>query len=224
MSLFSAIFSVQDSERIQVLKIEASIKPTSESTLTAQHIEPLFALQRLTTLQLHLRCTFGLDDATLERAAWAWLSIRVLELGPFASHRGTRVTLAALVPFAQHCPELQALGFTLDADLSRVPLNLCESRTGVACVQRELKVLKVGRARIVDPEGVAAFLIDLLPRLMDVQHNFTAHFSDLWDEMCEGLIPTLARRRRTDWEREWTLDDLDARIGKSYHIGRRRPG
>ena len=48
ISLF-AIFSVQNSERIQVLKIEASIKPTPESTLTAQHIESLFALQRLAT-------------------------------------------------------------------------------------------------------------------------------------------------------------------------------
>ncbi|KAI1784279.1 hypothetical protein LXA43DRAFT_930294, partial [Ganoderma leucocontextum] len=166
-SFFSAVLSGNSSERMNLkeLCIQASIERTPEGTFNERHLEPLFALKSLAHLRLHLGCTFDLDDAVLGRAARAWPNIRVLELGPDSFQKDTRVTLAALVPFAQHCPELQTLGFTLDADLFRVPPALRDSRAGVGCVQRELKVLNVGRARIADPQGVASFLVDLFPRL-----------------------------------------------------------
>ena len=238
MAFFSVILSKHNAEHIKELSIEASIEPTREGRFNEQHLEPLFALRSLVTLKLHLRCTFDLDDAVLGRAAKAWPSIRVLDLGPGSVRRdeSARVpTLAALVPFAQHCPELQKLGFALDADLSRVPSGGLHDpeRAGV---QRKLTLLRVGRARISDPRGVASFLLDVFPQLQSVDYGNSlmffgapdahedeaqADWDDCWEAVCERHLTAVARARGI--VREWTLDEYDAQVSKSWYMGL-RPG
>ncbi|PIL30710.1 hypothetical protein GSI_06878 [Ganoderma sinense ZZ0214-1] len=225
MSFFSAILSRNNAEHIKELTIEAlPIEWTPQNTFTNQHLEPLFALKSLTTLKLHLRCTFDLDDVILERTARAWPNIRTLDLGPGST--GVRVpSLAALIPFAQHCPELQVLGFTLDADLCRVPPDIRDSARDYA--QRELRVLKVGCAEVADPRCVAAFLADLFPHLRDIEcGSIDANGMEIgaaaewdWEEVCEEHLPAAARERGIVFEP--TLDEIDARVMKAWYIGRR---
>ena len=236
MTFFSIVVSKNNAERIKELGIEASIEPTPEGRFNEQHLEPLFALRSLVTLKLHLRCRFDLDDAALGRAAKAWPSIRVLDLGPGSVRNDSRVpTLAALVPFAQHCPELQKLGFALDADLSRVPSELRDSQAGIAaCIQQKLTLLKVGRARISDPRGVASFLLDVFPQLRSVDYGNSlmffgapdalgdeaqAEWDDCWEAVCERHLTAVARARGI--VREWTLDEYDAQVSKSWYMGLR---
>ncbi|KAM5542204.1 hypothetical protein V8D89_004077 [Ganoderma adspersum] len=248
LSFLSAVLGRSNSGDIKELGIQTSVEhgDSEPSQFTAQHLEPLFALKSLTNLGLRLSCTFNLSDAALGRAARAWPDIRVLELGPDNAQKDTQVTLAALVPFAQHCPKLQTLGFTLDADLSRLPAELRESRASVGSVQHVLGVLKVGRARIADTEGLAAFLIDLFPRLeyiqddnlpsialvlaemdgapMDEVSSAEAKCHQRWKAVYEKCIPVLASERGID--RQYSLDDTEAHIMKAWHIGgqRRRVG
>ena len=126
-SFFSVVLDRSNRDDIKELVIQTSDPAEHgpcgepESHFTAQHLEPLFALRGLTNLGLRLSCTFNLNDAALGRAATAWPDIRILEVGPCSAQKDTEVTLAALVPFAQHCPKLQTLGFTLDADPTRLP-------------------------------------------------------------------------------------------------------
>ena len=242
LPFLSVIRGLKNSDHIKHLSIQASIgEEDGASPFTKEHLEPLFRLKSLTHLRLHLCCTFHFNDADLERVGRAWPNIRVLELGPNRTQKDTQATLSALVPFAQHCPELHTLGFTLDTDLSRLPADLRESRTSVGSVQRALQVLKVGRAGITDAEAVSKFLIDLFPRLDCIQNDNPpsvavvlagidgglqgeiaagAKCHDLWQAVYENWIPALARERGID--RESSIDERDAYLMKSWQMGGRR--
>ncbi|KAI1790422.1 hypothetical protein LXA43DRAFT_1182464 [Ganoderma leucocontextum] len=228
LTFFSAVLARNNSDNIKELGIQASLDRMDEaSQFTEQYLEPLFALKSLTHLRLRLSCTFNLDDAALDRAARAWPNIRVLELGPDSRQK-----------------DAPTLGFTFDADLSRLPADVRDSRASVGSGQRALQVLEVGRARIADPEGVAAFLIDLFPRLgyiRDDNSPFLAVFlaelenpqdrdefaaeakcRDLWKAVYGDYIPALARERGID--RAQTLDQSDTPVicMKSWQMGGRR--
>ena len=242
LSFLSVILARPNSESTKELSIEASIEQTSSSTstFTSNHLEPLFALPSLTHLSLRLRCRFDLDDAVLERVARAWPHIEVLELGP-GTQGDTRVTLAALVPFARHCPHLHTLGIPLDAPLELLPAELRGTRQEVeesgaggtttsVHVQHTLRRLKVGRARISDSEGeVAEFLPRLFPRLSYVENDcvpsvvsFGAVIPDATEEEvreegrrsdCWLRVNTLYIPRMRDSEQ--TLDEADAVVMRS---------
>ncbi len=247
LPFLSVVMGRGNSDNIKELGIQATIieRGDAASQFTEEHLEPLFALKSLARLSLRLGCTFNLNDATLGRAARAWPEICLLELGPDHAQKDTLVTLAALVPFAQYCPKLHTLGFTLDADLSRLPTDLCESRAGVGGGRRALQVLKVGRARIADPQGVAAFLVDLFPRLGYIRDDNPPSFAvilaeidgdprdeiaaeakchNFWKVVYDECIPALTSERGID--RGCSLDESDARLMKSWHMGgqRRRLG
>ena len=229
-SFFAAVLLRPNSANIKELGITASIEPTDgpTSTFTEQHLEPLFALRRLTHLELHLRCPFSLDDAVLGRAARSWPCIEVLVLGP-GVQKDTQATLAALIPFAQHCPRLHTLIFALDAELSNFDTHDAHADTS----QCALRTLEVGPARISDAKGVAAFLMGLFPRLRCVRSDNMpmvaifprlapdippeareeAQHADCWLQVKDFYV-----QHMTDWNQ--TLDEADADEMKS--LGPRR--
>ncbi|PIL30709.1 hypothetical protein GSI_06877 [Ganoderma sinense ZZ0214-1] len=241
LSFLSVVLDRSNSANIKGLSVEASIKhtdPEARSTFTEDHLGPLFALRGLTHLSLRLRCSFELDDAILARVARAWPHIEVLELGPGVQW-DTQVTLAALVPFAQHCPHLHTLGIPLNAELAGLPAEVREAhREGEGSVQRALKRLKVGHARMSDglEREVAEFLVGLFPRLSDVENDtipaaVTAvavvlgateeevreegRLSDRWLHVNNWFIPHMR-----EWEK--TLDEADA-LGMKREGPRRLP-
>ncbi|PIL29896.1 hypothetical protein GSI_07806 [Ganoderma sinense ZZ0214-1] len=243
LHFLSVVLCRNDRESIKELGIQTVELAEELSPFTEQHLEPLFALRSLTTLSLRLNCPFSLSDTILGCVARAWPDIRSLELGPDSTQKDTNVTLAALVPFAQHCPNLQTLGFTLDADLSRLPVELRESRANLGSIpQRALRVLKVGRARIADESGVAAFLVDLFPRLsyvkdtnmptigivlaqmnggpVDEATEAEAKCNRRWRQVYDMYIPALARERGID--RGYSLDETEAHVMKAWHMGGKR--
>ncbi|KAI1784269.1 hypothetical protein LXA43DRAFT_1066902 [Ganoderma leucocontextum] len=106
-------------------------------------------------------------------------------------------------PVSSALPRAADPRMTLDADLFRLPPTLRNSLVCVGSDQCTLEVLKVGPAPIVDPQGVASFLP-------------VSTCSRVW-----ACIPAMANWRGIDRER--TLDEVDANIIKSWHMGGRRP-
>ncbi|KAI1790427.1 hypothetical protein LXA43DRAFT_1062068 [Ganoderma leucocontextum] len=205
--------SRNNSTIIQELGIQASIEQTPDATFNGKHLEPLFALRNLTTLQI-LQRGMHASDSRLPR------------------------------PVSSALPRAADPRMTLDADLFRLPPTLRNSLACVGSDQRALEVLKVGPAPIVDPQGVASFLVDPFPHLGYVKHDnmpfsaillaapgvpqgevdeiaAEAECGDHWDQVYKPCIPAMANWRGIDRER--TLDEVDANVIKSWHMGGRRP-
>ncbi|KAJ7042350.1 hypothetical protein C8F04DRAFT_99048 [Mycena alexandri] len=99
---------------------------------------------------------FDIDDAVAIDMARAWPRIHDLELMTPAYHAqdpAPRVSLAALLAFAQYCPCLGKLRIVLDASV--VPV-------AVACT---LTCLDAGYSAILTAPSVANFLSGLFPLL-----------------------------------------------------------
>ncbi|KAJ7714987.1 hypothetical protein B0H16DRAFT_1742315 [Mycena metata] len=113
---------------------------------------------------------FDIDDAAVIDMARGWPQIEDIEvMTPTYHGQGPvpRVTLAALLAFAQYCPRLAKLRIVLDASVVSVP------RAYVCTPQSTLVWLDVGYSRVLAAPPVAHFLSVLFPQLSDLptDHN-----------------------------------------------------
>ena len=155
------------------------------------------------------------------------------------------MALAAIIPFARNCPHLHTLCIPLDARLERLPAELRCTRqesqgaggtTSTTSVQRALRRLKVGRARISDGSNeseseveVAEFLLGLFPRLSYVENDCVPSVVNLGAVIpgateheireegrrsdCWLRVNTMDIPRMRDWEQ--TLDEASAAVMRS---------
>ncbi|OJT09910.1 hypothetical protein TRAPUB_13653 [Trametes pubescens] len=194
--IFTLLASRKGKSRLRSVEVEVGILGRGDA-VAFDTIEPLLVLSALTSVIVKGFDHYAIDDLALLAMAASWPRIRRLELGPekLADAPKALATLAGLIPFAQHCPDLRSLALRLNTDTRRISNVFHTFRPGLGKEQRRLIMLKVGRSPIEDPVAVAAFLSDLFPKLCNIENDF-AFEEDAWEDF-EG----------TEDERERILAD-----------------
>ncbi|KZS88126.1 hypothetical protein SISNIDRAFT_490470 [Sistotremastrum niveocremeum HHB9708] len=131
-----------------------------QSPITAQSLKDILKLPSLRYLEIDDIRPPDLDDNDLIGLAPRCSSLLTLNICIHARHpdTGRFPTLAPLISFARHCPELVNFGYCMDA--TKVPSSTSIDPPRFAT----LNTLDIcDNTRIKDPYRVAAFLIGLVP-------------------------------------------------------------
>ncbi len=117
LDYLDSVVNREGSNNIEAISLDCWVQQSSPGphVLTEDHLPPFFALRWLTCFDLNVQCDFDIDNATLERAAAAWLDLTVLGLGPAHETTTSKITVQGLIPLARGCPRLRRLGLTIDA-------------------------------------------------------------------------------------------------------------
>ncbi|KZP06340.1 hypothetical protein FIBSPDRAFT_1053603 [Athelia psychrophila] len=143
---------------------QTSWRPLDPAGLTALDMEPLLACEKLDTLSLEPRCSFGeLGDRFLLALAKALPKLRHLGFPTYSRC----VTLSKFTPIgmlylAQHCPHLEWIGLPINEHLS----DWVGKATGDTCASR-VRYLTLGRSplRSNTSKDMALFLSSVFPDL-----------------------------------------------------------
>ncbi|KAJ7052020.1 hypothetical protein C8F01DRAFT_1376384 [Mycena amicta] len=160
----------------------------------------LSSFSQLTTIYIHSTGGFDLNDQSIAPLARAWPSLKSFSLKHPSSD--SELTLAALLPFAQYCPELIFIKMTFDTTI--IPSSTSTS-SGERIKRPELGHLGVNRSRLDKSFPVARFLSAVFPNLGVVYNSWQEgaddeDFDDVvnmlgaWQEV-EELIPQLVAVR-----------------------------
>ncbi|KAJ7052010.1 hypothetical protein C8F01DRAFT_1172729 [Mycena amicta] len=162
-------------------------------------LSSLCSFSQLTTVYIHSTGGFDLNDQSLAPLARAWPSMRSFSLQHPSSD--AELTLAALLPFAQYCPELTFIEMTFDTTI--IPSSTSTS-SGERIKRPELGQLGVGLSRLDKAFPVARFLSAVFPNLGVVYNTWEEadeedqEAADVmnarWQEVQE-LIPQLVEVR-----------------------------
>jgi hypothetical protein len=157
-----------------------------ESVFQSHSLKPLYAFNELVLLKLSLGGRFDLDDTDVKEMALAWPYIQDLTLYGHDTTGVPRVTISGLLPFAQHCLDLERLSMMFDSRSVLPPTSDPQRFRSEA-----LKILHVQDSPIDKPEWVAAFLSDIFPNLSGISTSDSV--------MMSGWLPP----PRTEAEKMW---------------------
>ncbi|KAJ8522446.1 hypothetical protein ONZ45_g949 [Pleurotus djamor] len=121
--------------------ISTSTRPLTDERITYDILRPILSLPKLTALDINYHYPLDLKYEDIEDMARKWPNLDTLMLNcdPAALDHPPSLTLQALLPFAQYCPNIQRLGLYMNATLA------------------------VGLSSISDHDSVAMFLSRMLP-------------------------------------------------------------
>ncbi|KAJ7618443.1 hypothetical protein FB45DRAFT_755830, partial [Roridomyces roridus] len=185
--------------------------------LSPDILRPLLACKDLGSFTLQLYPGFDADDDFLAEIATAWPNIHTLKLFDIHVDQEPTVTLACLIPFARHCPDLSTLGIRMFC--SEVPTF---SHTTGDRFDHYLDVLEVGTSPITedlqDVSKIAAFLSNLFPHLSEISSSESdEENSARWDRVVE-MVPVFASVRvqeKNFWTEELSAEqDSDDETGE----------
>ncbi|KAI0712348.1 hypothetical protein C8Q76DRAFT_676870 [Earliella scabrosa] len=166
-----------------------------EAVLRSIHFSPLLDFNLLESFDLRLPCLHDIDDSLFASLAKAWPHLRTFVLGdqPYCIHDTPRTTLKALIPFALHCPRLEALGLQLDATAAQStghvpPEYYDELRALPHGSPSRVELLHVSSSPVAHAEEVALFFSTVFPELRIV-------WASRSDKTREG------QKRRKAWQR-----------------------
>ncbi|KAF7354655.1 hypothetical protein MSAN_01379100 [Mycena sanguinolenta] len=194
----------------------------SAYVLSSDAVRPLLAFKQLTHITYQIRPCLDVDDEFLKAMAQAWPNLSELQFGTDtvqpAITQAPKATLACLIPFARHCPNLSALGVCMDA--TRVPEF---TQVHGDRISSSLEYLYPGTSPIdALKEGVvAAFISNLFPELEDLfpivggtplPEPLQSH-STSWSRVSR-LIPVFSSVR-TQEEEFWTEELTDTEDGEN---------
>ena len=132
--------------------------------LTLDTLKPLLDCPHLTTFELMYPIPLCLTLDDLETLTKRWPTLEVIDLNRepvvlgSAMATQSNLTLRALLPFAQNCPNLRKLGLYLHATEADLP-----SISEIPRPFTKLTELNVGLSSIGEPEAVALFLSRICP-------------------------------------------------------------
>lgn len=112
----------------------------------------------MTSVALATVGAFDIDDAMVQDMAVAWPKINKLSLIGDVTPLDSEISLAGLMPLAEHCPKLKSL--TLAFDARSVPRKAPPS-----LAHRRLSHINVMNSPLQDRDAVAAFLNNIFPNL-----------------------------------------------------------
>ncbi|KAJ7352618.1 hypothetical protein DFH08DRAFT_91485 [Mycena albidolilacea] len=177
---------VSNDEPLQALSDISSTERISYSSL-----RPIQTFPNLTIFEVAHQFPLDLKLEDLEQLARSWPSLRKLVLNhePVVAEQSS-LTLKALIPFAQHCPELQELGLFINASTADLPSSY-QTNPPQFKPFAKLRRLSLGVSLVADEGAVALFLSQICPLNVHLEYGVT------WDmqgrEETE-LFQTIARR------------------------------
>lgn len=131
-----------------------------------------------------------LDDNLLRDMASAWPRLNILDLvskprKPLVRVPKPKTTLRCLVPFANHCPSIEALTLVIDAP--------GVSRLDLLTEHHKLGYIDLGRSPSEDTGSVATFLSGLS---LSIKIKSEGHYSEQWNEVTALVKPFRAVRHQ----------------------------
>ncbi|KAG6918421.1 hypothetical protein DXG01_014600 [Tephrocybe rancida] len=130
----------------------------TDNLLKEEHFEALLHFRNLSKVEI-CPLSFDIDNNTVERIARAWPGLVSLDFWGTYEPILSRVTLAALRSFAEHCPHLDNLSILLDGTVPCVP------NTSPHLSIDSLRVLNVQSSPITDAGMAAAYLLKMTPNI-----------------------------------------------------------
>ncbi|KAF9000305.1 hypothetical protein BDQ17DRAFT_1245744 [Cyathus striatus] len=168
-----------------------------EYRITMDTIKPLLSCPNLTSLEFvhQFPVRISQDDVELLASSWPSLESLVLNNEPVYLDKAD-LTLAALIPFAKHCPKLRDLGLFLDASstLSIPPPDPSLGYPTFRCLHR----LGMGVSIILDPTPVSHFLSQVIGN-----ENCELESGITWETVSETPAEVLADSIKDRCDR-WT--------------------
>ncbi|KAJ7716728.1 hypothetical protein DFH07DRAFT_762332 [Mycena maculata] len=166
----------------------------SEERITFSALRPLQNLPNLIIFELIHQYPLDLKLEDLDQLARSWPSLRKLVFNnePLVSDE-CPLTLKALLPFAQHCPELEQLGIFLNASTADLPTTY---PADFPKPFPKLKHLSVGVSLIAEEGLVALFLSHLCPLNTKLEYGVTWDAQGMPDPMFSVLL-----MRCSKWEK-----------------------
>ncbi|KAJ7637620.1 hypothetical protein DFH06DRAFT_1054123 [Mycena polygramma] len=207
----------------------------SAERISFSTLQPLQKFPNLTIFEIIHQYPLDLKLEDLEQLARSWPSLQKLILNnePVVSDTSP-LTLKALIPFAQHCPELQQLGLFINASTADLPstyqVQLPQSYQSKPFAK--LRQLSLGVSLLADEGPVALFLSQICPLhtyiecgitwdtpALGEEHEFYEAIMERcvkWAKVAE-LLPLLTKLRMEERERTRLLvaelQDLRMRSG-----------
>ncbi|KAF7311032.1 hypothetical protein HMN09_00646600 [Mycena chlorophos] len=204
------LFDLFRMHRLERLKIDAIVESTTaEMThlveslsrtlshhalirldLTCDDPCPVWTLERSTilmlacfsNLQMVQMTAADFNNKTLRAMARCWPHLRRLELSPAYDSAYPGLTIAALLPLAQYCPELFHLSLCLDASDQFIPQD-----ADVTISQHNMRTIYLQGSPIKSPQLVAGFLLRIFPGLCQVydENGVTTEEEEMWGQVDE---------------------------------------
>ncbi|KAF9001503.1 hypothetical protein BDQ17DRAFT_1426463 [Cyathus striatus] len=138
--------------------------------LNYESIKPLFVFRNLEFLSVEVTRGFYLSDPTATKEmATKWTKIKTLTFSLPLSRRSqlkSTITLVDLLPFAEHCPNLESLGLFFDAT---DPPSIDDRKPGNGVSQTALTKLYVEDSPPGHHVNIAAFLSSCFPALETIE-------------------------------------------------------
>lgn len=165
-NLTEAIGKYCNTSTLQTIGISVKYKNNAVWSLYLVHLQPLSVFVRVRHIILQHVCTPTLADKDVVKLAEWWPELRRLVLTKvWGLSSVARLTLGALVPIAERCPDIERVVLPINA--LEVPGSgpMVQSRT------RSTFTLDVGEAAIADAVAVAQFIGHIFPSIREVEHE-----------------------------------------------------
>ncbi|KAJ7121986.1 hypothetical protein C8R43DRAFT_1032749 [Mycena crocata] len=180
------------------------IPDSLERMLTSESLIALLSFANLTEISIIAGYGIDLDDTFLAKMATSWPRLQKLDLSPRCqpARYVPQITLAGLIPLAQHCPQLASLALVLDGTAVADPH--AKEKPGGGVSNRSLVELQVVESPLSSPGAVASFLSAIFPNLQRVSTREEMERNALaveWEdnmfnwEVVSSLVPVIASAR-----------------------------
>ncbi|KAJ7158899.1 hypothetical protein C8R46DRAFT_1178256 [Mycena filopes] len=171
----------------------------SAARISFATLRPLSNFPNLNIFEIIHQYPLDVTLEDLEQLARSWPSLRKLVLNnePVVSDEFSSLTIAALLPFARYCPELEQLGLFVNASTADLPST---SQVDLSPAYQskpfsKLRRLSMGVSLIQDEGAVALFLSQICPLHTHIEYGVT------WDTTAlveaDELLTTIAERCHT---------------------------
>ncbi|KZS93794.1 hypothetical protein SISNIDRAFT_495361 [Sistotremastrum niveocremeum HHB9708] len=129
-----------------------------QSHITLDGVKEILKLPSLEALEIDDNSVPGFDDQDMELLAPMCTKLLIFALCLFAHHPTTSKTptFASLIPFAQHCPNMESLGYFIDGSIP--PPSLLPGNTPLDLCSLEISPY----TKVENTATVVAFLVELL--------------------------------------------------------------
>jgi len=138
----------------------AQVDDAEQYAITFNHLKPILKMANLKSLEIFHHHPLALTEEDIEILAASWPSLENLILNDEpVLLKESNLTVAALLPFARHCPDLMRLGLFIDTS----SVELSTFTTSPFVPFKRLKCLSMGVSVINDGNPVALYLSHILP-------------------------------------------------------------
>ncbi|EIW80142.1 hypothetical protein CONPUDRAFT_154192 [Coniophora puteana RWD-64-598 SS2] len=134
--------------------------------VTFADIAPLLVFHMISSFALYGPFTLALNDAQLDQLGQAWPNLETCHANPTARDSVERVSLRGLTSILRWCPHIRSLSLLIEARMADADAVMSGQAAGGVPVRNDrVTNLQLGDSSVVDEEGVALFLAQMMPRL-----------------------------------------------------------